>query len=603
MSSTSSLGRFSSLFTVLSLLVRRGDRRVLTNSELLGLAGVVFLGALGLFIEGIGVFALMSALVGLRHAPMTLGALLGMPEVGPFRYVPSLALVVGAVGVQRALNPPLMFLTNRYGELVSYRLRTRIISLATALPAVHAGTIPSGELAGVLNEEISRSGRAITAIATVAQLLLGILITATVTFAQDAKTMAAAVLGALPALGLYVSLARRTSTDTGNAVKARIRAQAEATEGLRTLAAIQAVGAGESLRAQLSKNAASVRDCETKIYANMMRLQYLMLFVPLMAAAGALGYAAYSRPGATFAEILFALMPLAGLGLRLAIAVQVVITNAYGVSVMSTSVFPTLRLEQRLMQLTDRVRVEATKIDPEVEGKIPASVVLRKVGYQLPSGPWLFRGLDRTIFRGEPLVIRGPSGTGKSTLASLIAGVNDPSEGGIEYVFESKHTPPSPMLVNYLSQDPAVIAGTFRDNLVLGARTRPDDATLIEALRGARLWDEVEAKGGLDAPIFEGGRNLSGGQLRRLGIARLLTRNRGIWIFDEPTASLDPQNSKLMRDIIDELSKEIVAIVVTHDLDFDLGQEPMELLPAAPEEAPLLMQSQPRESQPIAEGA
>src|SRR5581483_6069436 len=110
-----------------------------------------------------------------------------------------------------------------------------------------------------------------------------------------------------------------------------------------------------------------------------------------------------------------------------------------------------------------------------------------------------------------PLIVRGPSGAGKSTLVSLIAGLNDPTEGHIVFRFAGgEEARPHPSLINYLSQEPAVLVGTLRDILALGAADACVDAELVAALEAARLWDEMLPKGGLDAVILEGGRNLSG---------------------------------------------------------------------------------------------
>ena len=132
-------------------------------------------------------------------------------------------------------------------------------------------------------------------------------------------------------------------------------------------------------------------------------------------------------------------------------------------------------------------------------------------------------------------------------------------------------------MINYLSQDPAAVVGTVRDNLLLGAANQIEDHVLVAALVRARIWDELKPKGGLDAPVYEGGRNLSGGQLRRLGIARLLARDKSIWIFDEPTASLDASNVAIVREIIADIAKHMVAVVITHDSEHKFGSQVLNL--------------------------
>jgi ABC-type transport system involved in cytochrome bd biosynthesis fused ATPase/permease subunit len=113
--------------------------------------------------------------------------------------------------------------------------------------------------------------------------------------------------------------------------------------------------------------------------------------------------------------------------------------------------------------------------------------------------------------------------------------------------------------------------------LLLGSHAPLDDAALEEALVRVRLRDEFAPNGGLDANIFEGGRNLSGGQIRRLGLARLLTRDKGLWIFDEATASLDPQSKEIVEGFIRDLAVTRVVMVITHDTDFRLGGTEIQL--------------------------
>jgi ABC-type transport system involved in cytochrome bd biosynthesis fused ATPase/permease subunit len=160
----------------------------------------------------------------------------------------------------------------------------------------------------------------------------------------------------------------------------------------------------------------------------------------------------------------------------------------------------------------------------------------------------------------------------------VIAGSNEATEGQIAYLLtDGREISPREGYMNYLSQDPAVVAGTVRENLLLGSHAPLDDAALEEALVRVRLRDEFAPNGGLDANIFEGGRNLSGGQIRRLGLARLLTRDKGLWIFDEATASLDPQSKEIVEGFIRDLAVTRVVMVITHDTDFRLGGTEIQL--------------------------
>jgi len=129
---------------------------------------------------------------------------------------------------------------------------------------------------------------------------------------------------------------------------------------------------------------------------------------------------------------------------------------------------------------------------------------------------------------GEKVAVIGASGAGKSTLLALAAG-ELPTHGGRLRVLPC----------TWLTQRTELFQDSLRDNLLL-ADPRADDAQLWEALRDTGLAQDVERLAqGLDTPLGEGGLGLSGGQSRRLALARLLLRRAGFWLLDEPTEALD----------------------------------------------------------------
>ena len=155
------------------------------------------------------------------------------------------------------------------------------------------------------------------------------------------------------------------------------------------------------------------------------------------------------------------------------------------------------------------------------------------------------------------VVISGPSGSGKSTLLRMLAGIETPS-------FDAKSLPLA--LANgcgWISTDIFVPAGSLRE-AIGWRREAHGDAALREAAGHVGLLDERLLPGGLKARIAEDGENLSGGQRMRIGIARILI-STGVVIADEPTAKLDPQTAKLVRQLLTEVAERRLVIVATHD--------------------------------------
>jgi ATP-binding cassette subfamily C protein CydC len=157
------------------------------------------------------------------------------------------------------------------------------------------------------------------------------------------------------------------------------------------------------------------------------------------------------------------------------------------------------------------------------------------------------------IFKGERVALIGPSGAGKSTLLSVISGDLAPLQGRMQSV-------PSTLL----TQRTELFADTLRDNLLL-AEPRADDDALAEALSSAGLSACLRNLPlGLDTRLGEGGMGLSGGEARRLALARLFLRDSPLWLLDEPTEGLDERTG---RDVIRRLAAKTkcrTLIIATH---------------------------------------
>ncbi|RZL93156.1 MAG: ATP-binding cassette domain-containing protein [Variovorax sp.] len=158
-----------------------------------------------------------------------------------------------------------------------------------------------------------------------------------------------------------------------------------------------------------------------------------------------------------------------------------------------------------------------------------------------------------TLSAGERVALIGPSGAGKSTLLSVITGELAPQSGALQV---QPHC--------LMTQRTELFQDMLRDNLRL-ADPAADDARLWRALRAAGLADEVGAMAaGLDTRLGEGGLGLSGGQLRRLALARLLLRDLPLWAMDEPTEALDTATA---HDVLQFLRAETAGrtlLIATH---------------------------------------
>ncbi|HLP67559.1 MAG TPA: ATP-binding cassette domain-containing protein, partial [Rhizobium sp.] len=157
----------------------------------------------------------------------------------------------------------------------------------------------------------------------------------------------------------------------------------------------------------------------------------------------------------------------------------------------------------------------------------------------------LFEGLDFSVGRGETLALIGESGSGKTTLLNIIRGLVEPAGGVVRLegrAIASLAEAERAARIGYLPQRATLVGGTIADNLRLAAPTADDDM-LWESLRIACLDEVVAAKGGLGHALGEGGQGLSGGERRRLALARMLLRRPSVMLLDEPTEGLDVETA------------------------------------------------------------
>jgi ATP-binding cassette subfamily C protein CydC len=162
------------------------------------------------------------------------------------------------------------------------------------------------------------------------------------------------------------------------------------------------------------------------------------------------------------------------------------------------------------------------------------------------------------------VAITGASGSGKSTLLALAAGVIQPTLGSVTV----GSGPPQlgARTIGLLTQRTELLRDTVANNLRLAA-PHADDAALWSALATVELADTVRAlPRGLDCVLGEGGCGLSGGQARRLALARIVLLSPAVWLLDEPTAGMDDDlASRVMRNIAVAAGRATLLVACHHD--------------------------------------
>lgn len=181
----------------------------------------------------------------------------------------------------------------------------------------------------------------------------------------------------------------------------------------------------------------------------------------------------------------------------------------------------------------------------------------------------VLHGVSFSARRGERTALVGPSGAGKSTILALIERFYDPTAGAVRLDgvdIRSLDRGELRAQIGYVEQDAPVLAGTIRQNLLLGSPDASDE-DCIRVLHDVNLTEVLErGEKGLDAAVGEDGVMLSGGERQRLAIARALLAAPPILLLDESTSSLDGLNEQLLREAIDAVAANRTLIVIAHRL-------------------------------------
>ena len=178
-------------------------------------------------------------------------------------------------------------------------------------------------------------------------------------------------------------------------------------------------------------------------------------------------------------------------------------------------------------------------------------------------------GVNLSVKAGDHIALVGPSGGGKTTLASLIARFWDVKRGAVKIGGADVRNIPSDELMKYVSyvfQDSKLLKMSIMDNVRMG---RPDatDEEVMQALRDAQCMDIIEKfPDGVNTMIGSKGIYVSGGECQRLSIARAFLKNAPVLILDEATAFADPDNERLVQQAFEKLSKDKTVIMIAHRL-------------------------------------
>ncbi len=216
-------------------------------------------------------------------------------------------------------------------------------------------------------------------------------------------------------------------------------------------------------------------------------------------------------------------------------------------------------------RLSDIVLAEPVPAAPEgaITSRIKGSLRAENIAFAYAVGTWVVQGFDCDIAAGSNVVITGPSGCGKTTLLKLLAGQLPVNSGQI-YVDSMElsiwHRDSVRRQTGFVLQNDALFQGTVTENIT-AFDTGPDLARLREAAISAEIWQDIQVLPmKLQTQVSDMGKNLSGGQVQRLLLARALYRKPAILFLDEATSHLDVDTERRVLQNIGELGITIVSV-------------------------------------------
>jgi thiol reductant ABC exporter CydD subunit len=226
-----------------------------------------------------------------------------------------------------------------------------------------------------------------------------------------------------------------------------------------------------------------------------------------------------------------------------------------------------LAVADRLLDLADEPSAVSAGTSAPPDPR-EAPIRLERVSFSYPAREGLvLDAVDLELAPGETVALVGPSGGGKSTLASLVLGLAEPTAGRVtlggedlarcDQVAWRKH-------IAWVPQRPTIFRGTVADNIRLGDPAAADERVRAAAERAGADAFVQALPDGYETVVGDGGRALSAGERQRIALARALLRDAPLVILDEPTANLDGENAKLVAEAVEQLPHDRTVLLIAH---------------------------------------
>lgn len=300
---------------------------------------------------------------------------------------------------------------------------------------------------------------------------------------------------------------------------------------------------------------------KTAWLSNLLRYIFeISVLVSAVACAGVLIYTTDARRTISVVVVFLAM------GFRLIPSVQRLQNSFIGFRVI-------MGASQQVFDLYKKFGSNLEKSHNQLNGensKKLDSVILSNVSLANPTDPdqLILKSINLSLSVGRVYALIGHSGSGKTNLADLIIGLNEPTSGLISYVGDGEDLDIKSILKGYVNQNPAMYSNSLFENISYGVKNKKVDIPKIRKILNELDLDyfvNVNEDGQIiPREINMDSTNISGGERQRIAIARALYANSKVIVLDEPSSALDKNSQKLLLDAIMKIKNERLIIVITH---------------------------------------
>ncbi|GAA2149439.1 ATP-binding cassette subfamily B protein [Humibacillus xanthopallidus] len=483
------------------------------------------------------------------------------------------SLLLWAVGgmlavtvVTQLLGVVQTWLTTAVGERVMHGLRTDVFAHLQRQSIAFFTRTRSGEVQSRLTHDISGMQAVITSTATsIASNVTTAVATAIAMVALSPRLSLLSLLVIPPAVWMTrrVALLRRDITARRQRRLADLHSQVEETLTVSGMTLVKTLGAADTTARRFTDTSSDLVDLEMRSQLagrwRMATMQIIFAAIPALIYLAA-GFPATSG-GMTIGTLIAFTTLQAGIFRPLMGLLNV---GAQWISSMAlfSRIFGYLDLPVDIAPPTDPVRVDHDDIRGDVRFEAVRFTHDTTSRYAVDD-------VSLTVPAGTTLALVGETGSGKTTLAGLVARLHDPTSGRVTIDgIDLRDLDPADLarIVGVVSQDTHLVHASIRDNLLLAAPAA-SDADLWRALEAAQVSALVASlPDQLDTVVGARGHRFSGGERQRLAIARTLLRNPRVLVLDEATSALDNETERELQAALDRLMEGRTTITIAHRL-------------------------------------